>query len=487
MKLELSDWNKDFDHTKIITSHIIFQKKNTVVKLDGGEEAVQKKFNDHSIFSPKIFGDLDAEAEYSCACGHLVGRFYEDTVCDRCETPVRFNGLSVDRFGWIDLSLNVYNEDGDVVVEGKGIKIIKYVAYQFLEKLIGQENLKKIIETKNILDINGEIDNKALEELRSEHPKMKYWYYGISKFYKHYNEILDYYYDLNQRKDEDTYNYLKYKDLVFIDKIPIISPIMRPVRRTSDGLQLSGINIHYQNILKELQIIADPNTIDIVRDAFIEQIQADYFQLCVDSITAIQGKEGLIKEHMCGTRINFSARNIIAPPESHIKMNEVALPYLTFLELWRFELINILSNMEGISLPEADNILYKASIEFNEKIWSLMNYICKNEEIYILFNRNPSINYGSVLCLRVVEVKKNINDVTATASNLICPLLNSDYDGDVLNIVSLKDKELVETFKAVFSPENLLISSNDGMFNEQLNLDRDFLMALTEMLMKPKK
>lgn len=485
MLIELMEFAQDFDPSRIITSHNIFAKRNTTVTLDGGHQVEQKMFNDNSIFSPSIFGNLDIEEEYSCQCGRLAGRFYEGVVCDKCGSKVIFNGLSVDRFGWIDLSLNTYNAEGDVIAEGNGIHILKYIAYQFLEKLIGRESLKNIIHVKNTLTISGEIDESALEEQRYQEPKMKYWYYGIGKFYEHYNEIITYYYELNGKVNTELYEYLKFKDSAFIDKIPVVSPVLRPVRRTADGIQVSGINIYYQNILKELQTIADPNTIDIVRDIFTEQIQADYFQLCSETVKMIQGKDGLIKEQLCGTRINFSARNIISPPGSNIKMCEIELPYQTFLELWRFELMHILMETEGLSIKEAEERLFKASVAYDEKIWKIMNKACQDEKIYVLFGRNPSINLGSVLSLRVCGVKKDIHDMTASASALIDTLMGADYDGDVLNIVSLKDRAIAREFNRAFSPENLLISPNDGLFHDDLNLERDQLMALTKLLQKP--
>ena len=487
MLIELMDFAKDFDPRKIITSHNIFAKRNTTVTLDGGHQVEQKMFNDASIFSPAIFGNLDIEEEYSCQCGRLTGQFYDGVMCDKCGTKVVFNGLSVDRFGWIDLSLNTYNAEGDVVTEGNGIHILKYIAYQFLEKLIGRESLKNIIHVRNTLNLAGEIDEEYLESLRAEDPKMKYWYYGITKFYDHYNEIIKYYYELNGGANKELYDYLRFRDSAFVDKIPVVSPVLRPVRRTADGIQVSGINIYYQNILKELQMIADPNTIDIVRDIFTEQIQADYFQLCSETVKMIQGKDGLIKEQLCGTRINFSARNIISPPGSNVKMCEIELPYQTFLELWRFELIHILMETEGLTIKEAEERLFKASVAYDDKIWMIMNKVCQDENVYVLFGRNPSINFGSVLSLRVRGVKQNIEDMTASASNLICSLMASDYDGDVLNIVSLKDKAVREVFDSTFSPTKLLISPNDGMFHNDLNLERDQIMALSQLLTKPIK
>jgi hypothetical protein len=54
--------------------------------------------------------------------------------------------------------------------------------------------------------------------------------------------------------------------------------------------------------------------------------------------------------------------------------------------------------------------------------------------------------------------------------------------GDVLNIISLKDSEMREVFKEVFSPVSMIINSNDGHFNNNLNLERDQVLGLNNLL-----
>jgi hypothetical protein len=55
--------------------------------------------------------------------------------------------------------------------------------------------------------------------------------------------------------------------------------------------------------------------------------------------------------------------------------------------------------------------------------------IIKSDNIGIVINRNPTIAVGSMLYLKIKEIKKDINDLTASISNLILTPLNGDYDG----------------------------------------------------------
>jgi len=42
---------------------------------------------------------------------------------------------------------------------------------------------------------------------------------------------------------------------------------------------------------------------------------------------------------------------------------------------------------------------------------------------------NPSISYGSILLLKVKEIKRNYDDFTLSVNNLILKYLSGDYDG----------------------------------------------------------
>ena len=339
-----------------------------------------------------------------------------------------------------------------------------------------------IIQVRNTITVTGDIDTTELEEIRSSSPKAKYYYYGIEDFYNNYQEILDYYYNLGGEKNPELYEYLKDRDEVFTDKIPVISIILRPAMRTADGLKLDDINIKYQGILKNVEILKDPDVIKIIRDLTIEQIQAQYMQLSEEIMDNIKSKEGLIRHQICGTRINFSARNIITPAKAGYKIDEIVVPYLTFLELYRFEIIHTIKELKNITYKEAELYWYKATTSLNEEVYKIMCEMIKTHEVGVLLNRNPTIAVGSILYLRVAGIKHDYDDNTLSIHNCILTGLAADYDGDVLNLVSIKDQETREVFKKTFSPVHFLIDPNTGDFNNNYNLEKDQVLGLNSLL-----
>lgn len=470
-----------FDPHNVISNYEIYGRK---VKVDkDGMQVEENSFNDDGLFSPQIFGSFESEEEYSCKCHHLTGAFYDGCKCPKCGTIVEFRGSLISKTGWIDLSGNRYLDDGTVAEYGAGYKIIKYFAYLHLEKLIGKTNLKNIIHVPNTITTTGELDVKAIEEIQNEAPEQKYWYIGLPNFYKNYNEILSYYYSLNKIDDSKLFDFLYDPAEVFTDKIPVISTLLRPAMRTSDGLKLDVLNTIYVRLIKNNKILNSKiEQIDIIKNSTLEIIQAEYFQLSEEIINNIKGKGGLIRSQICGTRVDFSARNIITPAHAGINMNEIVVPYVTFLELYKFEIINILHNVKNISIREAEKIHFKAMIEYNHEVYLIMKKMVRESDCIALLNRNPTIAIGSMLCVRIVDIKEDFTDLTLSLHNCILTMLAADFDGDVLNLISLKDRETKEFFKSVLSPEALIIDTNTGDIKEELLLERDQVLGINSLL-----
>lgn len=83
------------------------------------------------------------------------------------------------------------------------------------------------------------------------------------------------------------------------------------------------------------------------------------------------------------------------------------------------------------------------------------------------------------MCVEVKEVKKDYDDLTMSLPCQILSSLNADFDGDVLNIVSLKGNDFKKKFDKIFNPRNsLFVSRNDGLFNNDCNLLKDQAIGL---------
>ena len=91
---------------------------------------------------------------------------------------------------------------------------------------------------------------------------------------------------------------------------------------------------------------------------------------------------------------------------------------------------------------------------------------------------NPSLNYGSILTMRVVEVKEDYSDLTLNVPLNVLGLLAADFDGDVMNIISIKTNEFRDYYNKLFNPRLMMIDRNDGKFNRKMNLIKDQMIGL---------
>ena len=86
--------------------------------------------------------------------------------------------------------------------------------------------------------------------------------------------------------------------------------------------------------------------------------------------------------------VNNSARNVIVPSK-YLRPNEIELGYTTFLELYKLEIISILTTIHGIPHSRAWSMWEEAKINFDEQIYKIMTFMLKKYKICCEINRNP--------------------------------------------------------------------------------------------------
>ena len=109
--------------------------------------------------------------------------------------------------------------------------------------------------------------------------------------------------------------------------------------------------------------------------------------------------------------------------------NEIDLSYNTFLEVFKYKIIYYLMKLEDITLSKAYAIWKEAS-NYDEKVYEIMMYIIKKCDVRVLINRNPTLNYYSMLLMKIRKVKPDGEDYILSVPLSILPGLNADFDGD---------------------------------------------------------
>lgn len=429
MKLNVIQYEDIFDESKVVTS---------------AEIVKDKKFNEEGLFSETIFGNEK-------------------------------DPNNLDTLGWIDL--------GDYY-------IVNPIFFERLKKVFKKDYFLKIIQFNKRVDKNGNIifDYQNDEENRTDLGENIY--IGLIEFRKRFEELISLY--GNKNLYEYKFIMKNYKEgKLFINKIPIINTKLRPGELFGAGgkgkelkIFLSELNtsyniiINHSNLLKEIEGDNNLEDVKIQQLPLLYRIQLESYDLAKELISAIKSKHGIIRKLMMGSRVNYSARNVIIP-NPNLKMDEVELNYITFLELYKYYLVNLVSISEGIDLVKAFNYIQSCRTKFDEKLYRYMMELVNNTKfhMHIILNRNPSINIGSIMQLKIKNIKKDIGNLTLSLPNSILVPFGADYDGDVLNIIALFTNKQSKDF-IDFVPQNLLISSNDGKFNTEFSLQKDQKLAV---------
>ena len=79
--------------------------------------------------------------------------------------------------------------------------------------------------------------------------------------------------------------------------------------------------------------------------------------------------------------------------------------------------------------------------------------------------------------MKIRRVKPDSSDLSLAIPSAILPGLNADFDGDVLNTLSLPKEEVAEWFDG-FSPENMLINRVDNTIRYDCSALENITLAI---------
>lgn len=156
-------------------------------------------------------------------------------------------------------------------------------------------------------------------------------------------------------------------------------------------------------------------------------------------------------------RVNNSSRMVITPLVGK-EIDEIEMPYIVAVELYKYQILNILTRIKGINYNQALKIHEKAQLKFNKEIYNILCSLVEKTKggLTVLLNRAPTISVGSIMYLKVARIKSDFNDYTLSLSNNLLQAFAGDYDGDVLTLIAIHDNSLKESL-SLLSPRNLII------------------------------
>ncbi|MBF0226314.1 MAG: hypothetical protein HQK76_12740 [Desulfobacterales bacterium] len=216
--------------------------------------------------------------------------------------------------------------------------------------------------------------------------------------------------------------------------IPVLPLAFRPVILQDDKIIPSSLNKLYKSILycnekiEQLKSKSNFNVIDMLilkrrlQGAITKLFKGDKFTKAKNIRTIgdmIDGKEGILRKHLLGKRIDFSGRSVIVPdPE-------------------------LLPNQFGLPVQMAKKIIFEPY---------------KNlKDIVFILNRAPSLHKYNTLAFE----PKLIDDIAIKINPLVCKSFNADFDGDTMGVfLPVSKQSQMEAKEKMRFSKNLISNSN---------------------------
>ena len=129
-------------------------------------------------------------------------------------------------------------------------------------------------------------------------------------------------------------------------------------------------------------------------------------------------KNGWVRQHMMGKRVDFSSRAVITPDPS-IHINQIGLPYKMAYELLRYHVIYALRK-QGMDVKEA----FREYRQETKSARDILEVLIHNQ--VVLFNRQPTLFRHGMQAFTPILTNTN----TIGLHPLLCGSFAADYDGD---------------------------------------------------------
>lgn len=420
--------------------------------------------NINGIFSTK-FGttlqDVNPFMEkYKCECGELMGRVNNGLMCKQCKTPVKFIDDDFEYFGWI-------------VLKNKYCAIHPNL-YKSIAFFIGAKRLNNILEPIDEKDIDGYTVKRKPINPKDE----PFAGIGMIQFRDKFKEVMDFYYAKNPGKAEYYTDIIDNMDKVFIHSIPVFTTHLRPYRVEGESLFFGDTNKYY-NMIAKFAAIINKDDLKIYRNKkskkkLLYDLQMKYNDLYTEIESILSGKKGYMRK-VFGGRFDFSARSVIVSNPS-LRADEVTMSYKALIVLLQQRIINILHKSNNMSYSDAQKVWYHAYLNVDEKMVQILKTIIREHGrgIPILLNRNPTIQYGSIMQMYVVDFTFTY---TIELPLTVLESFNADFDGDAMNVLYIINKDFQRSAELVFNPRNAMqLNHNDGNFNNAVNQKKDTLI-----------
>lgn len=341
----------------------------------------------------------------SCECGNpkMTGNFYVGAICPKCKTEVRTNFANELKYrAWLELP--------DIMPP-----VLHPRAYAVLE------NWLPAYQGTSLLQILLNVDATMPPQLSGIMGQ------GFKYFHDNFDDIMRYFLTqypplqnaAGRKKSRWIGMYLnKYYKILFVRHLPILNQSLHLITK-SGSMKYSDESSTF--ILKariELANAVYSYTNSPIGSSYLDQRMWTMYEAYIgyiDSITnkKLIGKEGFIRKSILGSRCHFSFRCVIVPLNAPHRGDELHLPWRIGVAGLKLEILNLLTNRKGYTMPDAQAKHARAMSNYDPEVDECLKTLiaeCPYVGLPVFFGRNPTLRHGVSCSLCSVNCTANLHN-----------------------------------------------------------------------------
>lgn len=405
----------------------------------------RKRFHSEGLFSEQIFGPLK---NYTCQCGTYYGISRSGGRCEICGVDIVHSNERRKRFAKISLPIAVLNPIFlDVLSEIAGKSLLGV-----LKDLMIHDNTFLFIDGDEVRTTS---DRNSIPENTPYFEKLEAIYEAI----RFTSDLL-----VREGPPELVSRWkIIYENLdkLLIKNVIVLPPDLRPAAKgvEKNNQVVDQINRYYMQILHQVEAMGN-SVIDVYNDKrlfyeYFRYVQKDVSELYKHIIEKLSKKEGLIRGHILGKRIDFSGRGVIVPDPT-LKLNQCSIPYLMFLELFKLQVAKKLIEYRKFKLlNDSIDFIDQCIEEKDISLFKICQEISKDE--VCMLNRQPSLHRLNLIGFQVLISLDNVIKIHP----LVCNGFNADFDGDQMAVyIPVSEQAKKEVVNKMFMSKNLINPTN---------------------------
>lgn len=357
----------------------------------------------------------------SCDCGHLVGGYLRGKKCPICDSRVLAHTERP-----IEANLWLRVPDG----------VKAFISPIVYNKLSQAFETNKIDVIRWVCDIHykANFDTCEVIQILKERGVKRGYNYFIENFWTIIDILLEkrIYTSVSDKRKDIKEWLLNHKDDLFTEYLPLPNRVALVTEKTPTGrfseIVKFGSAIEAARAMSSLNERLEPPSAAVKENiAFRCVMLLARFNL-LQYKHSLGKKTGFIRKHICGTRMVFTARNVITSLHENHDYRELHVPWAMAIGLLRLHLINKFLR-DGYTPNEAQDILVSNVNRHHPLLRRYFNELlneCPYMGLPCIFNRNPTLLRSSIQQFFITKIKDNPNDDTISVSVLCLSGFNAD-------------------------------------------------------------